>query len=183
LMPHSYLAGDSSDSVKKFHCCRCYIGFSWKVRRIDACSTGGMDTSRLNNLTHLIIEAAIHVHRVLGPGLLESIYRACLIHELHKRGLSIVIEQLVPIVYDGVVLEGAYRLDLLVENTIVVEVKSVETILPVHRAQLLSYVRLTGKSVGLLINFNVPILFKGVKRVMNGAPESALRDSSSLPNQ
>jgi GxxExxY protein len=140
-----------------------------------------MDTSRLNSLTHLIIEAAIHVHRVFGPGLLESIYRACLIYELRKRGLHVVIEQPVPIVYDGVVVEGAYRLDLLVEETIVVEVKSVETILLVHRAQVLSYLRLTGKPVGLLINFNVPVLFKGVKRVMNGAPESALRDRQSLP--
>ena len=143
-----------------------------------------MDRNYLNAVTHAIIQAAIQVHRTLGPGLLESIYRACLIYELRKRGLKLIAEQFVPITYDGLIFECGYRLDLVIEDSVVVEVKSAETILPVHRAQLLSYLRLTGKPVGLLINFNVPVLYQGVKRVMNGAPDAAFRDRQrSMPGQ
>ena len=133
-----------------------------------------MTAPNLNDISYLIIQAAIRVHRTLGPGLLESVYRACFTYELHKRKLAFVTEQLVPICYDGVILDGAYRLDLLVEDEIIVEVKAIETVLPVHKAQLLSYLRLTDKPLGLLINFNVPILTQGVTRRMNGRQVSAL---------
>lgn len=124
----------------------------------------------LNHCSFLAIQAAIQIHRELGPGLLESIYRPCMIHELRARGLSVVAEKAVPIRYKEMVFEGGYRLDLLVEDQLVIELKAIETILPVHYAQLLSYLRLTQKPLGLLINFNVPVLFKGVKRIVNGFP-------------
>jgi GxxExxY protein len=126
-----------------------------------------MDRETLDRTSLAIVQAAIEIHRHLGPGLLERVYRACMIYELRARGLTVVVEQIVPIHYKTMRMDGAYRLDLLVENEIIVELKSVETLLPVHPAQLLSYLRLTGKPVGLLINFNVPYLVKGVKRVVN----------------
>ena len=126
-----------------------------------------MEPRQLNDLSYLIIQSAIAVHRTLGPGLLEGAYRACLGHELRKRRLAFVAEQLVPICYDGVMLDDAYRLDLLIEAQVVVEVKAVEIVLPVHAAQLLSYLRLTGKPLGLLINFNVSLLTDGVTRRVN----------------
>ena len=122
----------------------------------------------LNGLSSRIIEASIEIHSVLGPGLLESVYRECLIYELGNAGLSVATERSVPICYKELRLEGGYRLDLLVENQIIVELKSVEKVLPVHLAQLLSYLRLTNKPLGLLINFNVPRLFQGVNRLING---------------
>ena len=134
----------------------------------------------INDITYLIIQAAIRVHRELGPGLLESVYRACLLYELRQRALKVVAEQLLPICYRGVIIEGAYRLDFLVEDQVVVEVKAIETILPVHKAQLLSYLRLTNKPLGLLINFNVPLLIDGVERVMNGRFDAALRTKSGV---
>jgi GxxExxY protein len=136
-----------------------------------------MDSHQLNHISFLIIQSAIEVHRALGPGLLESVYRACMIYKLRQRNLSVVAEQLVPICYKGVIFEDGYRLDLLVADEIVVEIKAVETVLPVHRAQLLSYLRLTKKPIGLLINFNVPVLVKGVKRIMNGCECAALRSA------
>ena len=146
-----------------------------------------MDSQRLNDTSFLIIQAAIEVHRTLGPGLLESTYRSCLIYELRLRNLSVVAEQIVPICYKDVIIEGGYRLDLLVENEVVVEVKAIEVVLPVHHAQLLSYLRLTSKPIGLLINFNVPVLVQGVKRIMNGCEAAALRSkqpsSDSVPNK
>ncbi|MCM3879227.1 MAG: GxxExxY protein [Vicinamibacterales bacterium] len=108
------------------------------------------------------------MHSVLGPGLLESVYRACLLRELSGSGLKVLAEQIVPVMYKEVLLEGGYRLDLIVEDQIIVEVKSIEREAPVHRAQLLSYLRLTGKPLGLLINFNVPKLVQGVTRLING---------------
>jgi GxxExxY protein len=133
-----------------------------------------MEPQLLNHISFLIIQSAIQIHRVLGPGLLESIYRTCMIYELQKRGLKVVAEQLVPIRYAGLFFDGGYRLDLLVEDHVLVELKSVEIILPVHHSQLLSYLKLTGKPLGLLINFNVPVLIKGVTRKMNGCPTAAL---------
>lgn len=109
-------------------------------------------------------------------------YRACLLYELRQRALAVVAEQLVPICYKGIIFDGAYRLDLLVDDQIVVEVKAIETVLPVHGAQLLSYLRLTNKPLGLLINFHVPVLVAGVERVMNGHDSAALRTKSS-PSQ
>ena len=134
-----------------------------------------MQTLNLNNISYLIIQAAIEVHRALGPGLLESVYRACLLYELRQRQLALVAERLVPLCYKGVTLDSAYRLDVLVEDQIVVEVKAIEVVLPVHEAQLLSYLRLMDKPLGLLINFNVPILTDGVTRRMNGFRVPALR--------
>ncbi len=104
-----------------------------------------------------------------------------MIDELRQRNLIVVAEQIVPICYKGVIIdgEGGYRLDLLVENDVLVEIKAVEVVLPVHHAQLLSYLRLTKKPVGLLINFNVPVLVKGIKRIMNGCESAALRSTQS----
>jgi GxxExxY protein len=125
-----------------------------------------VDSDGLNTLSFRIIESAIAVHTELGPGLLESTYRAGMLHELRLAHLSVASELQVPILYKGVLLDGGYRIDLLVENEVIVELKSVETILPVHLAQLL-YLRLKDKRLGLLINFNVPRLSSGVRRVVN----------------
>jgi len=123
--------------------------------------------SSLNQTSSLIVQCAVKIHKRLGPGLLESIYRKCLIYELRKADQKVASEQPVLIQYDGLQLDGGYRLDLLVNDTVIVETKAVERILPVHCAQLLSYMRLTDKRLGLLINFNVPTLVSGVKRVVN----------------
>ena len=133
-----------------------------------------MTLHRLNHISYLIIQAAIEVHRILGPGLLESIYRACLIYELRERGLTVVAEQQMPLRYKGLSFDAAYRIDLLVENDVIVELKSIASILDVHEAQVLSYLRLADKPLGLLINFNVTLLVQGVRRIMNGAHDAAL---------
>jgi len=117
-----------------------------------------------NELTHSIIGAAIEVHRLLGPGLLESTYEEYLCHELHLRSLKFERQKSVPLVYKAVKLESGYRLDLLVESEIVIELKSIETINPVHEAILLTYLRLSGHHLGLLINFNVRTLKEGIRR-------------------
>jgi GxxExxY protein len=114
--------------------------------------------------TEGIIGAAIEVHRALGPGLLESAYEQCLCHELNLRGITFRRQLDLPVTYKGVRLDCGYRIDLLVNDEVVVEVKSVESLLPVHEAQLLTYMRLMNKSVGLLINFNVPVLARGILR-------------------
>jgi GxxExxY protein len=114
--------------------------------------------------TETIVAAAIEVHRHLGPGLLESIYELALCHELQLRGVAFQCQVRLPIEYKGVSLNGDYRIDLIVDDTVIVELKAVEHVLPVHEAQLLTYLRLTGKRVGLLINFNVPVLTKGIVR-------------------
>lgn len=133
-----------------------------------ASSRYNMDREALDRITLAIIQAAIEVHRILGPGLLESLYRECLVFELRERGLTVVAEDLVPILYKGKPLNGHYRIDLLVEDAVIVELKSIETVLPVHCAQVLTYLRLTEKRVGLLINFNVSYLRQGVRRIVNG---------------
>lgn len=119
-----------------------------------------------NHQTHEIIGAAIEVHRVLGPGLLESTYLACLQFELAARHLRFVTERAVPIVYKGVKLDTSYRVDLIVEDVVVVEVKSVAASVAVYEAQVLTYMKLTGCPAGLLINFNVPRLVDGVSRLI-----------------
>jgi len=121
----------------------------------------------LEHLTERAIGCAIEVHRHLGPGLLESIYQRCLVAELLANDFQIRQQVTVPIVYKGQVLESALRLDLLLDNAVIIEVKSVARIAPVFEAQLLSYLRLTGFRVGLLINFNVPALRHGVRRISN----------------
>ena len=114
--------------------------------------------------TSPVIAAAIEVHRLLGPGLLEETYEACLCHEFDLRDIRFVRQVRLPIVYKGIRLAAAYRIDLIVNDFVIVEIKAVEQILAVHEAQLLTYLRHTGKRVGLLINFNVPILRNGVRR-------------------
>ena len=131
---------------------------------------------RENEITDKIIGAAIEVHRHLGAGLLESAYEECLCYELSQAGLSFIRQVYMPIHYKGIVLEAAYKMDILVEDTVVVEIKSVEATIPIHSAQLLTYLKSSGKHIGLLINFNVPILKDGLKRVVNdytGAPLSS----------
>jgi GxxExxY protein len=127
---------------------------------------------RLNALTDQIIGGAIAVHREIGPGMLESAYKMCLAHELTTRGLLVEREKALPIVYGDKTMECGYRLDLLVEGLVVVEVKSIERFDRVHVAQLVSYLRLSGCMVGLLINFNVRWLVEdGIRRVVNGFPD------------
>ena len=119
-------------------------------------------------VSHAIITAAMKVHSELGPGLLESAYKACLQHELRQSGIRSALEVGLPVVYRGVKLDLGYRMDLLVEDVVIVEVKSVEGISPVHQAQVISYLKLSGKSIALLINFNVVHLKDGIKRFVNG---------------
>jgi len=122
----------------------------------------------LNSISGQIVDAAMKVHSALGPGLLENAYEACLRHELSKRGLRIEQQVALPVVYDGVKIDLGYRLDLLVDDEIIVELKAVEKLLPIHEAQLLSYLKLSGKKLGLRINFNVLHLKDGIKRMVNG---------------
>ena len=117
-----------------------------------------------NDVTHAIIGAAIEVHKLLGPGLLESAYEECLAHELRLRNLKVDRQKAVPVVYKDTKLECGYRIDLLVEGRIVVELKSVEFLGPIHEAIILTYLRLSGNHLGLLINFNVGALKDGVRR-------------------
>ena len=118
----------------------------------------------MNRITEQIIGAGIEVHKSLGPGLLESAYEECLCRELALRDIRFERQRALPVEYKGVKLDCGYRLDLLVENTVVVEIKSVTTIQPIHEAQLLTYLKLGGWKLGLLINFNVPVLKDGVRR-------------------
>ena len=122
----------------------------------------------MNAITDQVIGAAIDVHRELGPGLLESAYEACLAHELMERGVLVERQKALPVVYRGTTLDCGYRIDLLVENSIVVELKTVEKLAPIHEAQLLSYLRLSGCNLGLLINFNVRMLRDGIRRLIHG---------------
>jgi GxxExxY protein len=119
----------------------------------------------INPITERVIGAAIEVHRMLGPGLLESAYQACLLYELKLRGIQVEGQKDLPVVYKDVTLDCGYRIDLLVEDAVIVELKAVEEVAPIHHAQLLSYLKLSGCPVGLLINFNVPRLTDGIKRL------------------
>ena len=121
-----------------------------------------------NGVTEKIIGAAIEVHRHLGPGLLESVYEECLCYELSQCGLQFQRQLPVPVLYKGIKLDCGYRVDLMVEDAVIVEIKSVDGISPVHQAQIISYLKLSGKSIGLLINFNVVRLNNGIKRFVNG---------------
>ncbi len=120
-----------------------------------------------NEIAKKVIGAAIEVHRWLGPGLLESAYHDCLIHELKLRDLLFESEAPIAVVYKGLSIGLAYRADVLVENKVLVELKTVDNLLPVHKAQLLTYLKLSERKLGLLVNFNVPILKDGVQRVVN----------------
>jgi len=121
----------------------------------------------INAITEAVIGAAIAVHRALGPGLLESAYEACLTYELVDRGWSVERQKALPVVYRGVKVDCGYRIDLLVEKKVIIELKAVDRLDPIHQAQLLSYLKLSGCKVGLLINFNVKILKTGIRRLIN----------------
>jgi GxxExxY protein len=121
----------------------------------------------VDRLTELTIGAAIEVHRHTGPGLMESIYEECLCHELALLGLAFQRQVPVPVVYKGIKLDCGHKMDILVESAIVLELKTVERLLPVHSAQLLTYLKMGGKEVGLLMNFNEAVLTKGLKRIVN----------------
>ena len=121
----------------------------------------------VNDLTKTIIGAAIEVHRTLGPGLLESTYEACLFYELEQMGIFVERQVELPVKYKNVRVEIGYRIDLLVENQVIIEVKSVKELLPVHMAQMITYLKISNKSKGLLMNFNEAKLIDGVKRISN----------------
>jgi len=133
-------------------------------------------------LTEQIIGAAIEVHKAIGPGLLESVYQECMCHELNLRGLRFRREVVVPVVYKGVALDCGYRLDMIVEETVILELKSAARIIPVHEAQLLTYLKLLNKPVGFIINFNVPILRAGgiIRKVFDSASPRLRGENSSL---
>jgi GxxExxY protein len=131
-----------------------------------------IEDERLNHLTERIIGAAIEVHRALGPGLLESAYETCLVFELAQQNITVERQKPLPVVYKGISLDCGYRLDLLVEQSVIVEIKAVDHLAPIHQAQLLSYLKLFGSSVGLLINFNVKLLKNGIWRAVNNFSES-----------
>jgi len=120
-----------------------------------------------NEISGIIVDCAIKIHKELGPGLLESVYQAALAYELRKKGLEVSAEHPIPVIYEEVKLEVGFRADLIVEKKIIVEVKSIEAIAPVHGKQLLTYLRLSGKRLGLLLNFNVVLMKDGIKRVVD----------------
>lgn len=124
-----------------------------------------------NELAKQIVDAAYRIHTTLGPGLLESVYVLTLAWELEQRGLRVARQSEVPVVYQGTRIEAGFRADLIVEDKVMVEVKSVETLAPVHKKQLLTYLRLANKRLGLLINFNVVLIKDGITRIVNGLPE------------
>jgi GxxExxY protein len=136
-----------------------------------------------NALTEKIIGAAIEVHRHLGPGLLEAVYEGCLCYELNQLGLRFERQVHLPITYKGLKLESAYKMDLVVENAIVVEIKATEGTAPIHSSQLLTYLKSSDKRIGLLINFNVPVLKNGLKTVVNHYTGPSLADSVSAPSE
>jgi len=142
------------------------IEFS-EVRGQMLASRASTTMNSINELTERIIGAAIEVHREKGPGLLESTYESCLARELSLRGLACTRQVSVPLTYKGEVIDVAFRADMIVENAVLVELKAVQAVLPVHRAQVLSYIRETGHVIGLLINFHVPRLVDGITRLAN----------------
>jgi len=131
-----------------------------------------------NEITGQIIDAAIAVHTALGPGLLESAYEVCLTHELRQRGMKVQAQVVLPIQYNGLNLDAGYRIDLLVEDIVIVELKAVEKMLPLYDAQILSYLRLRRLEVGLLINFNVVKLKEGLRRIVNNYSGPSPRSSA-----
>ncbi|MEQ8765459.1 MAG: GxxExxY protein [Planctomycetota bacterium] len=122
----------------------------------------------VNEVSGDVVDAAMKVHTALGPGLLESAYEACLVHELRQRGHAVGVQEVLPVHYEGVRIDAGYRVDLLVDGVVIVELKAVRELLPIHEAQLLTYLKLSGVKVGLLINFNVQRLKDGIKRLVNG---------------
>lgn len=138
-----------------------------------------------NEIAKVIVDAAFHIHRTVGPGLLESVYEAILTRELTKRGLIVVRQQAVPIRYEDLEFEVGFRADIIVNDLVIIEVKSVERAIVQHRMQLLTYLRMTGKRLGILINFWEPIFKNGLARVVNGLPDCmtlALKDETDPEN-
>jgi len=121
-----------------------------------------------NEIATIIVDACFKVHTTLGPGLLESVYESVLLYELEKRGLSVTKQQVIPVSYDGTQFEEGFRADLIVEDKIIIELKSVEKVMPVHKKQLLTYLRLSDRKLGLLVNFGENLIKDGVSRVING---------------
>jgi GxxExxY protein len=136
-----------------------------------------LEPDRLDQISRRIIGAAIEVHRHLGPGLLESAYQSCLVFELRQQGFRVDEQKPLPVTYREVRLDCGYRLDLVVEDEIIVEVKAIEKLLPIHDAQILSYLRLSNKKIGLLMNFHVPVLKDGLKRIVNEFPDASRKSS------
>lgn len=128
--------------------------------------------NELDEIAKQIVDAAYRVHSKMGPGLLESAYEACMAHELTKRGFRVERQKPQPVVYDDLEIEVGYRLDILVDDKIILELKAVEQLAPIHQAQLMTYLRLSGKTLGFLINFNVPLIKQGIRRVANNFIES-----------
>lgn len=126
-----------------------------------------------NDISYLVRQAAYTIHVALGPGLLESVYETLLCHELRKLGLHVQTQVPLPVMYDGLKLENGFRMDLLVEHKVIIELKSVEVLLEVHHMQLLTYLKLSGHKLGLLINFNVPLIKSGIFRKVNGLEEQS----------
>ena len=122
--------------------------------------------AEVDQLARLIVDAGLKVHRVLGPGLLESVYEHCLAHELSKRGVAVQRQLSLPIVYDGERLDGGFRLDIVADNRIIIEIKAVDALTRVHEAQVLTYLKLSGHRLGLLMNFNVELFRHGVRRLI-----------------
>lgn len=138
------------------------------------------EKDRLDQITRQIIGAVIEVHKAIGPGLLESAYQACLVFELRHRGLRVDEQVPLAVLYKDVRLDCGYRLDLLVEDSVIGEIKAVEQLCPIHDAQLLSYLRIAHKQVGLLINFHNRVLKDGLKRIVNEFPDSAISAFSAV---
>ena len=126
-----------------------------------------MITARTEEIAKIIVNSAYKVHKELGPGLLEKVYEVCLAHEISKAGLNVKRQIDLPIIYDGLEFNEGLRLDLLVEDTVIVEIKAVETINPVWQAQIISHLKMLNKDLGFLINFNVPLIKNGIKRFIN----------------
>lgn len=127
-----------------------------------------VERDTLNQLGTNIVDAALKVHRALGPGLLESAYESCLVYELDQRGLKIERQKFLPLIYGELKIDNCYRLDLVVEGKVIIEIKTVEALIPVHRAQLLTYLKLSACKLGFLINFNVGTIQQGIQRIVNG---------------
>jgi GxxExxY protein len=128
---------------------------------------------KINEISGAIVDAAYHLHARLGPGLLESVYEELLAYELNKRGLRYERQKPIPIEYDGRLLELGFRADLVVEDAVIIELKSVETLAPVHKKQLLTYLKVLGKQLGLLINFGAPLIKNSIERIANGVVEES----------
>lgn len=138
-----------------------------------------MNTKPINDLSHELIGAAIEVHRELGPGLLESAYEGAYSHELNLRHIPHVRQKLMPVTYKGIQIDAGYRIDVLAEDRVVIELKAVEKLIPIHSAQLMTYLRLGNYPLGLLMNFNVLKLIDGIERVSNNAPNLSAPSASS----